>query len=320
MPLVPLWACAAFSQSPRRGISRAGAQGNALREPTGRGECLVRGIARHVDLDRPSAAPLVARRRGRRPRRAVARAHPAAPRRPRAALVARRRRRVRRGRDPARGAAVVGPLAVARSSIAALVAAYAAASRVLFEVGAGFAIPTQLVLVPMLFAVPTGLVPLLVARRADRRRAAVEPPPRRAAGARDRRARERLARGRAGGRAARRGRGPGRLVALAGLRRGARGAVRLRLRERVGARVARARDLAARAPALRGLGLQRRPRARADRPARGVLDRPRRLRLRRDAAADRPARAVRAAARASGSTTRSSSDRPTAAPRSCSAT
>ena len=41
-------------------------------------------------------------------------------------------------------------------SIAALVAAYAAASRVLFEVGAGFAIPTQLVLVPMLFVVPTG--------------------------------------------------------------------------------------------------------------------------------------------------------------------
>ena len=44
----------------------------------------------------------------------------------------------------------------------ALVAAYAAASRVLFEVGAGFAIPTQLLLVPMLFAVPTGQVPLLV--------------------------------------------------------------------------------------------------------------------------------------------------------------
>jgi putative nucleotidyltransferase with HDIG domain len=66
--------------------------------------------------------------------------------------------------------AVAIPLAVLPSSerspsmllVAGLVAAYAAASRVLFEVGAGFAIPTQLLLVPMLFAVPTGLVPLLV--------------------------------------------------------------------------------------------------------------------------------------------------------------
>ena len=66
--------------------------------------------------------------------------------------------------------AVAIPLAVLPASerspslllVAALVAAYASASRVLFEVGAGFAIPTQLVLVPMLFAVPTGLVPLLV--------------------------------------------------------------------------------------------------------------------------------------------------------------
>src|SRR5207342_570657 len=56
------------------------------------------------------------------------------------------------------------PLAVLPSSerspslvlLVALVAAYAAASRVLFEVGAGFAIPTQLLLVPMLFVVPTG--------------------------------------------------------------------------------------------------------------------------------------------------------------------
>jgi putative nucleotidyltransferase with HDIG domain len=62
------------------------------------------------------------------------------------------------------------PLALVPSSerspshllIAALVAAYAAASRVLFEVGAGFALPTQLLLVPMLFVVPTGQVPLLV--------------------------------------------------------------------------------------------------------------------------------------------------------------
>jgi putative nucleotidyltransferase with HDIG domain len=46
--------------------------------------------------------------------------------------------------------------------VTVLVAAYAAASRVLFEVGAGFAIPTQLLVVPMFFVVPTGAVPLLV--------------------------------------------------------------------------------------------------------------------------------------------------------------
>jgi putative nucleotidyltransferase with HDIG domain len=39
---------------------------------------------------------------------------------------------------------------------------YAIASRVRFYVGAGYTIPTQLALVPMLFAFPPGLVPLLV--------------------------------------------------------------------------------------------------------------------------------------------------------------
>lgn len=43
------------------------------------------------------------------------------------------------------------------------VAAYAVASRVQFEVGNGFAAPSQLVLVPMLFALPPRDVPLLVA-------------------------------------------------------------------------------------------------------------------------------------------------------------
>jgi len=43
------------------------------------------------------------------------------------------------------------------------VAAYALASRVQFEVGDGFAHPTQLVLVPMFFALPVRVVPLLVA-------------------------------------------------------------------------------------------------------------------------------------------------------------
>ena len=47
--------------------------------------------------------------------------------------------------------------------IALLVIAYAAAARVQFEVGFAFAVPTQLVFVPMLFLVPLRLVPLLVA-------------------------------------------------------------------------------------------------------------------------------------------------------------
>src|SRR3954470_15636481 len=60
------------------------------------------------------------------------------------------------------------PLAVFHSSarspsallLVALVVSYGIASRVLFEVGPGFAIPTELVLVPMLFLVPVGLVSL----------------------------------------------------------------------------------------------------------------------------------------------------------------
>jgi putative nucleotidyltransferase with HDIG domain len=44
-----------------------------------------------------------------------------------------------------------------------LVAAFGAAFRLDFEVGTGFAVPTQLVLVPMLFIVPLAWVPMLVA-------------------------------------------------------------------------------------------------------------------------------------------------------------
>jgi HD-GYP domain-containing protein (c-di-GMP phosphodiesterase class II) len=44
-----------------------------------------------------------------------------------------------------------------------LVAVYALAFRLDFEVGTGSAVPTQLVLVPMLFVLPTGTVPLAVA-------------------------------------------------------------------------------------------------------------------------------------------------------------
>jgi HD-GYP domain-containing protein (c-di-GMP phosphodiesterase class II) len=43
------------------------------------------------------------------------------------------------------------------------VAIYAAVSRVEFEIGTGAAIPTELVLVPMLFSLPIGVVPALVA-------------------------------------------------------------------------------------------------------------------------------------------------------------
>jgi putative nucleotidyltransferase with HDIG domain len=54
------------------------------------------------------------------------------------------------------GAPPAGPLA-------ACVLAYAVTSRARFEVGAGFAFPTQLVLVPMLFVLPVKWVPLAVA-------------------------------------------------------------------------------------------------------------------------------------------------------------
>jgi HD-GYP domain-containing protein (c-di-GMP phosphodiesterase class II) len=46
---------------------------------------------------------------------------------------------------------------------AALVLAYAVASRIRFSDGTGYTVPTQLVFVPMLFLLPTPLVPLLVA-------------------------------------------------------------------------------------------------------------------------------------------------------------
>jgi HD-GYP domain-containing protein (c-di-GMP phosphodiesterase class II) len=48
-------------------------------------------------------------------------------------------------------------------TIALLVAAYAAAFRLDFEIGTGSAVPTQLILVPMLFLLPVGFVPLAVA-------------------------------------------------------------------------------------------------------------------------------------------------------------
>ena len=44
-----------------------------------------------------------------------------------------------------------------------LVGVYALAFHLDFEIGTGSAVPTQLVLVPMLFVLPTGIVPLAVA-------------------------------------------------------------------------------------------------------------------------------------------------------------
>ncbi len=48
-------------------------------------------------------------------------------------------------------------------TVALLVVAYAAAFRLDFEIGTGSAVPTQLILVPMLFLLPVGYVPLAVA-------------------------------------------------------------------------------------------------------------------------------------------------------------
>lgn len=52
---------------------------------------------------------------------------------------------------------------VSPAAVAILVIGYALLSRVEFEVGTGSAVPVQLVLVPMLFALPVALVPLCVA-------------------------------------------------------------------------------------------------------------------------------------------------------------
>jgi HD-GYP domain-containing protein (c-di-GMP phosphodiesterase class II) len=49
------------------------------------------------------------------------------------------------------------------AAVAVLILAYAAAFRLDFEIGSGSAVPTQLILVPMLFVLPVGFVPLAVA-------------------------------------------------------------------------------------------------------------------------------------------------------------
>jgi HD-GYP domain-containing protein (c-di-GMP phosphodiesterase class II) len=61
--------------------------------------------------------------------------------------------------------AIVAPGRGSRSAAVILlfVALYAAVARIEFDVGSGYGVPTQLVLVPMLYALPPGYVPLLVA-------------------------------------------------------------------------------------------------------------------------------------------------------------
>jgi putative nucleotidyltransferase with HDIG domain len=55
------------------------------------------------------------------------------------------------------------PRGISLPVVALYVLGLAAASEVRFEIGAGFTVPTQAVFVPMLFAVPVSLAPLLVA-------------------------------------------------------------------------------------------------------------------------------------------------------------
>jgi HD-GYP domain-containing protein (c-di-GMP phosphodiesterase class II) len=65
--------------------------------------------------------------------------------------------------------ALLSPQGGSRSAATVLlfVALYAVTSRIEFDVGAGYVLPIQLVLVPMLFVLPPGWVPLLVAASAN---------------------------------------------------------------------------------------------------------------------------------------------------------
>ena len=79
---------------------------------------------------------------------------------------------------------------------AALIVSLALASRVHLHLGAGFAVPTQLVLVPMLFLLPPEVVPAVRRPRPGRRRAARDAARSRAPRAHRHRHRRRLVRGR----------------------------------------------------------------------------------------------------------------------------
>ena len=123
-------------------------------------------------------------------------------------------------------------------TLAILLVAYVVASRAKFDISDGYAVPTELVLVPMLFLLPTPVVPLVVAaswvlaRLID---AAVGARQRLAQPARGRRL---LARGRPGAGADRRRRPDLRLGRLADLPRRARRPAPLRLRHQRGPRLA----------------------------------------------------------------------------------
>ena len=58
---------------------------------------------------------------------------------------------------------VSSPRAPSPATVALYAGLYVAAARVRLYVGAGSALPTQLIFVPMLFALPLGVVPLVVA-------------------------------------------------------------------------------------------------------------------------------------------------------------
>ena len=112
-----------------------------------------------------------------------------------------------------------------------LVVAYALAARVEFEVGSGFAVPTQIVFVPMLFLLPVALVPLCVAvgfLLCSSARLRAQARPRRAGAAGGL---QRLARARARARPRSRRRAGSDVGRAAAPRGSARRAVRLRLRQ-----------------------------------------------------------------------------------------
>ena len=202
---------------------------------------------------------------------------------------------------------------------ALLVLCYAAAARVQFEVGAGVAVLTQLVFVPMLFLARRPLVPLLVAL-GYALSALPAPPARRLAPGPPRPApRQLLVRDRAGARARAAGPGPAPSPRTAAVVAAALAAqfVRFARRQRGPRSVDSPRGR------LRALGRRLAGRPRADPPLALALATPvaaTHYALPARAAAGRPAGLVRPRAHGSGSTRPSSSPRPTGAPPSCSAT
>ena len=185
------------------------------------------------------------------------------------------------------------------------VAVYAAVSRVEFEIGTGAAVPTELVLVPMLFALPVGVVPALAA-------AALV-----GAGLLDRSRPVTLDRIATQLASASHTFGPVLVLGLAWATRCActpgpstsaalGSAVRRRPRGRRHRQLARPRHRPAHDVPVRHLGVRRRRSARPDRAGAGVRGSRLEQRRRLLPAAGRPAAALLARAQAAASTTRSS--------------